>query len=184
MELVESVELVEFRLFELLVLLALGLEGDWVLEHFLPDLPFLSYVKFNLSLNYNSSIIILFYNSYVTLLPCFYFISYPHFAFPFFCFSHVYLFSFLSINSLLSVIIDFTIIYFYLFLFLLFKLKFNSYLIPDMINNFRNLSYLNFQLIPDRFECINDQGILLCFSFPLISEEEVKFTNAQGSLLF
>ena len=60
-------------------LLVLGLEGDYMLECILPDLPFLSCVISNLSFNYNSSIIVLFYNSYVTLLPCFYFISYPLF---------------------------------------------------------------------------------------------------------
>ena len=58
--------LVELVLPELLVL---GLEGDLVLECLLPDLPFLFYIISNLSFNYNSSIIVLLYCSYVTS-PC------------------------------------------------------------------------------------------------------------------
>ena len=140
-----------------------GVEG---LQHLLPDLPFLTYAITNLSFNYYSSITVLFYSSCATLLPCFYFLFLTLF---FILVMFIY-----SLFLLLTLHFCYNLLHYNLFSsifsFLSFsKLNFiclNSYLIPDLINNFSDLSYLKSKLIPDDwFKPIEDLGNSSLFQF-------------------
>ena len=89
------------------------------LEHLALDLPYLNYIISNLCFNYDSSIIVLFYSSCVTLSPCFYFISCPLLILVMFIYSLFQLSSFPSIyilipHLLLQInLLQFILFYFY-----------------------------------------------------------------------
>ena len=105
--LLEFVGLVELAVLMELVGLAvpLNLQGMEGQEHLALDLPYLPYIISNLCFNYDSSIIVLFDSSCVTLSPCFYFIFCPLCILVMFIYSLSLLPSFPSIyiNSSLSV---------------------------------------------------------------------------------
>ena len=127
-----------------------GVEG---LKHLALDLPYLTLIISNLHFNYDSSIIVLFYSSCVTLSPYFYFISCPLFILVTFIYSLSLLSSFPSIYILIPhFMLHIILLQFISFIFTPLSnlyFIFNSQLITDEVINSTNTSLFSISGIPD-----------------------------------